>query len=137
VAPLPAARGAGRCWLALQLVVPPQPDRGPDVLGRCTALAGLPAKPFGARRWRNLALADQGGHVELGQQGMDTQLLHAGCGAAHAIGIPLPDRWAEVGVLGLLRLGRWIQEAAGQVGGAVFPQADAGQTATGQLEVVR
>jgi len=34
VAPLPAARCTGRCWLALQLVVPPQPHRGPDVLGR-------------------------------------------------------------------------------------------------------
>jgi hypothetical protein len=75
---LPAARCTRRSRLALQLVLPAQPHRGLDVLGRCTALAGLPSKAFGARRWRNLALADQGGHVELGQQGMNTQLLHPG-----------------------------------------------------------
>jgi len=132
--PLPALADARRSWLALQLVVLPQPHRGPDVLGRCTALAGLPPKPFGTRSWRDLALAEQGGHVELSQQGMDAELLHAGGGAAHAIGIPLPVRCTEVGVLGLLRLGRWIEEVAGQIGGAVLPQTDASQTAAGQLE---
>jgi hypothetical protein len=75
--------------------------------------------------------------VQLSQKGMDTELLDAGCGAFDAIGIPVPEPGAEVCVRRLLRLGRWVEHVAGQVGGAVFPQADAGQAATGQLEVVR
>ncbi len=39
-------------------------------------------------------------------------------------------------MLGLLGLGGGIEQAAGQVGGAVLPQADAGQAAARQLEVV-
>jgi hypothetical protein len=43
--------------------------------------------------------------VELHQQDMNAELLHPRGGATHAIGIPVPVRWAEDGVLRLLRLG--------------------------------
>ena len=82
---------------------------------------------LGARcRW-DLAFSHQVPGVELHQQGVDAQLLHPRAGVPHAIGVLLPDRWAEVGVLGLLRPGGWIKQAAGQVGGAVLPQPHAGQ----------
>jgi hypothetical protein len=38
--------------------------------------------------------------VELHQQGIDAELLHPQRRAFDAIGIPIPDRWAEIGVLG-------------------------------------
>lgn len=47
------------------------------------------------------------------------------------------QRGSEVCVLGLLGLGGGIQQAAGQIRGAVFPWAHAGQAAAGQLNVVR
>lgn len=65
------------------------------------------------------------------QAALARALLHAGCGAFDAIGIPVPERGAAVGVSRLLRIGRWVEHVAGQAGGAVFPQADAGQAATG------
>ena len=88
------------------------------------------------RRW-DLSLAHQVLGVELHQQGMDAQLLHPRRSAFDAIGIPVPERGAEVGVRRLLRSGRWIKQVARQVGGAVLPQADAGEAAGGGLEVVR
>jgi hypothetical protein len=40
---------------------------------------------------------------------MDAELLHPGCGAAYAIGIPAPERWAEVGVIRLLGPGGGVE----------------------------
>jgi hypothetical protein len=60
--------------------------------------------------------------VELHQQGMDAELLHPRRRAFDAIGIPVPERGAEVGVRRLLGPGDGIKQVAGQVGGAVLPQ---------------
>jgi hypothetical protein len=68
---------------------------------------------------------------------MDAQRLHPGGGTTHAAGVPVPERGAEVGVLRLLGPGDRIKQIAGQVSAAVFPQADAGQAAIGQLKVLR
>ena len=136
MAPLPASRGASFARLALQLVILAQPNRGLHVA--CGGAGFPPSAPeaFGARCRRNLTLAHKLRGIKLSQESVHAELLHSGCRAPDAIGIPLPDRWAEVGVRWLLRLRGWVEHVAGQVGGAVFSQADARQAATGQLEVV-
>jgi hypothetical protein len=65
------------------------------------------------------------------------EALHPRRRAFDAIGIPVPERGAEVGVRWLLGPGDWVKQVAGQVGGAVLPQSDAGEAAAGGLEVGR
>lgn len=65
VAPLPARRGAAIAWLALQLVVLPQPYRWLHGIGCGAGLLAAAPESLGARSRRYLALAHQRGCVEL------------------------------------------------------------------------
>jgi len=128
MAPLPGAFGVAcaSSRLALQLVVLAQPHRRFHPIRWDSALLGCSTESLGAwRRW-DFPFGHQVLGVELHQQGMDAELLHPRRSATHAIGIPVPERGAEVGMRRLLGPGDGIKQVAGQVGGAVLPQADAG-----------
>ena len=81
MAALPTAFGVacGSSQLALQLVDPAQPHRGSHLVDWGSAL--------------------------LGWHGMDAELLQSPRWALDAIGIPVPERGAEVAVLRLLGVG--------------------------------
>jgi len=120
VAPLPARGGARVARLTLQLEDLTQPDRGLHVA--CGGAGFPPSAPeaFGARCRRNLTLAHKLRGIKLSQESMHAELLHPRRRAFDAIGIPDPERWAEVSVRRLLGLGRRVEHIAGQIGGAVF-----------------
>jgi len=124
MAPLPAAFG-GACGcsrLALQLLDPAQPHRRFHLIRWDSDLLARTTESLGARRRWDLPFRHQVHGVELHQQGMDAQLLHPRRRAFDAIGIPVPERGAEVGMRRLLGPGDGIKQVAGQVGGADLPQ---------------
>ncbi len=84
----------------------PQPYQPtPQTLRRSAAQGDPAAKAMGARCRRFLPFRHEVLAVKLHQQGMGSELLHPSGNAFDAIGITVPERWAE--------------HVAGQLGGAV------------------